>query len=248
LKSLTEYKNSLECNPMSEVQLFSERECEQITNSLLEIKNLWQHRYGTVFFSVGALSYLDEGYSYVDNINRYNPILSSKFMWAYDKILEHYQKSIDKPITYGTNRPHAKALPGFHIFQNAEILNQNKWSASIHTDSPETKHVWESEVLEIFTFTISIKSPTELSGLRFWMDTESWNNVSPIYYQECSPDQQNLLEKTALYIPYKTGCIYEHTGDIYHQIATEGNFRIGEMRITLQGHLVELEDAIVVYV
>ena len=75
-----------------------------------------------------------------------------------------------------------------------EILNQNKWSASIHTDSPETKHVWESEVLEIFTFTISIKSPIELSGLRFWMDTESWNNVSPIYYQECSPDQQNLLE------------------------------------------------------
>ena len=36
MKNLTEYKNSLICNPMSESYLFSEEECEQITNSLLE--------------------------------------------------------------------------------------------------------------------------------------------------------------------------------------------------------------------
>ena len=60
MKSLTEYKNSLECNPMSEAQLFSERECEQITNSLLEIKNLWQHRYGTVFLSYAHMNLLDK--------------------------------------------------------------------------------------------------------------------------------------------------------------------------------------------
>ena len=235
---------------MSESYLFSEKECEQITNSLLEIKNLWQHRYGTVFFSVGAFSYLDEGYDYIDNVNRYNSILSNKFMWAYDKIQQYFQKNIEKPVTYGTSRPHTKAFPGFHIFQNTEILNQNKWSASIHTDSPELKHAWESEVLEIFTFTISVKSPIRKSGLRFWMDTESWEEEyeSPIYYDECSSDMKKLLEETALYVTYKTGHIYEHTGDVYHQIATEENFNIGELRITLQGHLAELEDVIVVYV
>lgn len=248
MKNLTEYKNSLVCNPMSESYLFSEEECEQITNSLFEIKNLWQHRYGTVFFSVGALSYLDEGYDYLDNTNRYNSVLSNKFMWAYDKIWEYFQKNIEKPVTYGTNRPHTKAFPGFHIFQNAEILNQNKWSASIHTDSPELKHAWESEILDVFTFTISIKSPAGKSGLRFWVDTESWNEVSPIYYDECTSDMKDLLRETASYVPYKTGCIYEHTGEVYHQIATEENFMEGELRITLQGHLAELEDVIVVYV
>ena len=248
MTNLQTYKNTLICNPMSESYLFSEKECEQITNSLLEIKNLWQHRYGTVFFSVGALSYLDEGYDYIDNINRYNSILSNKFTWAYDKIQQYFQKNIQKPVTYGTNRPHAKAFPGFHIFQNSEILNQNKWSASIHTDSPEFKHAWESELLDVFTFTISIKSPVRNSGLRFWMDTESWKDESPIYYDECSSDMKELLEETALYVPYKIGYIYEHTGEVYHQIATEEDFNIGEMRITLQGHLAELEDVIVLYV
>jgi len=250
VKNLTEYKNSLICNPMSESYLFSNEECEQITNSLLEIKNLWQHRNGTMFFSVGALSYLDKGYDYIDNINRYNLILSNKFMWVYDKIQQYFQKNIEKTVTYGTNNLHTKAFPGFHIFQNAKILNQNKWGASIHTDSPELKHAWESEVLEIFTFTISVKSPIRKSGLRFWMDTESWEDEyeSPIYYDECSSDMKKLLEETALYVTYKTGHIYEHTGDVYHQIATEENFNIGEMRITLQGHLVELEDVIVIYV
>ena len=63
---------------MSESYLFSEKECERITNSLLEIKNLWQHRYGTVFFSLGALSYLDEGYDYIDNVNRYTVLFHAK--------------------------------------------------------------------------------------------------------------------------------------------------------------------------
>ena len=233
---------------MSESYLFSEKECERITNSLLEIKNLWQHRYGTVFFSLGALSYLDEGYDYIDNVNRYNSILSNKFTWAYDKIQQYFQKNIEKTVTYGANRPQTKAFPGFHIFQNAEILNQNKWGASIHIDSPELKHDWESEILDVFTFTISIKSPTGKSGLRFWVDTESWNEVSPIYYDECNSEMKDLLRETALYVPYKTGYIYEHTGEVYHQIATEENFIEGELRITLQGHLAELEDVIVIYV
>ena len=246
MKNLQEYKNSLVCNPMSESYLFSEEECEQITNSLHEMMNLWQNRYANTFFSVGALSYLDEGYDYIDNINKYNLILANNFMWAYDKIQQYYQKNIDKPITYGTDRPHTKAFPGFHIFQNAAILNQNKWGASIHTDSPELKHTWESEIIEVFTFTISIKSPAVGSGLRFWTDTKSW--VSPIYYDNCSSDMQKILEREAVYIPYKIGHIYEHIGDVYHQIATEGNFNPGEKRITLQGHLVELEDVIIIYV
>ena len=105
MKNLTEYKNNLICNPMSESYLFSEKECEQITNSLLEIKNLWQHRYGTVFFSVGALSYLDEGYDYIDNVNRYNSILSNKFTWAYDKIQQYFQKNIERLILRNVHMP-----------------------------------------------------------------------------------------------------------------------------------------------
>ena len=232
---------------MSVTYLFSEAECKQIAGSLIGMKNVWQHRYGDIFFSVGALSYADTEGHYIDNIKKYNAILENNFMWAYNKIREYYQKNIEKPIRYWTQEPNPKALPGFHIFQNAKILNQNKWSAPIHTDNPEQRHAWHSEIVDIFTFTISIKSPRAESGLRFWMDTEKLDNM-PTLFDECSIEEQNTLKEEAVYIPYRIGYIYEHTGDLYHQIATEGNFNEGEMRITLQGHLAESEDFIVIYV
>lgn len=248
MKNLQEYKNSLICNPMSESYLFSEEDCNNIFNALINLKYIWQPRLDNNFMTVGALSYLDDGHDYISNLNKFNPLLWNYFEWVYQKIQAYYQTNFDKPVIYWVQSPFPKALPGFHIFQNSEFLNNNKWSASIHTDSPQLKHVWKSDVRDTFSFTISIQSPSCNSGLKFWMDTEIFKGISPIYYNELSENNKKELEEKFIYIPYKIGYIYEHTGDMYHQIATEGTFMSGEKRITLQGHLAEFDDTIMLYV
>ena len=130
----------------------------------------------------------------------------------------------------------------------SEIINQNKWGASIHTDSPHTKHAWPTKINCVFTFTISIQSPNNGSGLRFWLNEENFHNISPVYYDDLIEDDKRKLEEEAIYIPYKIGYIYEHDGNTYHQIATEKDFKPNERRISLQGHLSELDNNIILYV
>ena len=245
MQTLTEYKVNLVCNPVAETCIFSEEECSIISHTLIKLKDKWKSRTNNYFMSLGALSYIDECEDYINTLKYFNPILWDNFKWVYEKIQFYYSERINKPIEYW---PYSRALPGFHIFQDAEFINKNKWAASIHTDSPHLKHTWPNTIQSIFTFTISIQSPKEGSGLRFWTDTASFNNKSPIYYEYCSDDVKRKLKEEAIYIPYKIGYIYEHTGDLYHQIATEGSFSFDEKRISLQGHLIELDKAIILYV
>ena len=61
-------------------------------------------------------------------------------------------------------------------------------------------------------------------------------------------EDQELLKETAIYSPYKLGYIYEHTGLITHQITVQDGVKKGEKRITMQGHLVETTDEVIIYV
>ena len=252
MQSLTEYKKKCISNkellPLEETYLFSENECVKISNILIQNEHKWQARVGNCFFSFGALSYLDEGWDYQNKLQYFNPLLWENFDWVYKKIQNYYQEKLNKSVVYWNKEPFPKAFPGFHIFQNSEIINQNKWGASIHTDSPHTKHAWPTKINCVFTFTISIQSPNNGSGLRFWLNEENFHNISPVYYDDLIEDDKRKLEEEAIYIPYKIGYIYEHDGNTYHQIATEKDFKPNERRISLQGHLTELNDCVILYV
>ena len=63
-----------------------------------------------------------------------------------------------------------------------------------------------------------------------------------------SKKDQIKVTETAEYFPYKLGYIYEQDGMLRHQITVGGDILENERRITLQGHLVETEKEIIIYV
>jgi hypothetical protein len=228
-------------NIILETKFFSKKECERIVNTLIKRENEWESRspFGNFFMSYGALTYLDTE-NYNKKVKRFNNILLKDFDWIYTKIKLYYENKFDKPIKY------QKALPGFHIFQNSDKINTYKDFANIHSDLTHLKHNWKKPILSVFSFTIALELPNCGAGLNFWPDFPK--HIKNTFFPGMNKEDQKLLKETAVYFPYKLGYIYEHTGLIKHQITVQDGVEKGEKRITMQGHLVETTDEVIIYV
>jgi len=257
-------KHSEKFNPILETNMFSKEECNKIKSLLLKKQNKWENRSpeGNFFMSYGALTYLDAKTGvaedpeydkfrnndksipdiYSKKAEYFNNMMIKDFEWMYARIWSYYQPKFDKPVVF------EKALPGFHIFQTAEQLNHDyvKNLATIHVDLPQTSHDWD--VISASSFTIAIELPECGAGLNIWRDDSIFKSVNTVFYHQMSKDEQKIVNKTAEYFPYKLGCVYEQSGFTRHQITCGGNVMSGERRITVQGHLVEISDKIIIYV
>ena len=253
-------------NPILETKMFSKEECEEIVNKLVEKQDKWENRSpkGNFFMSYGALTYLDAvgGVAddkehdqfrntdrsipniYAQKANYFNKMMVKDFDWMYRKIWGYYQMKFHKPVIFQL------ALPGFHIFQTAEQLNHKdvKNLATIHVDQPHTSHNWGEEVLAVSSFTIAVDLPKCGAGLNIWKNDDMFKNVNTVFYNKMSKKDQIKITKTAEYFPYKLGYIYEQNGMLRHQITCNGDVTEGERRVTVQGHLVETNKEIIIYV
>ena len=253
-------------NPILETNIFSKEECEKIVNTLVKRQDKWENRspQGNFFMSYGALTYLDakggvaEDPEYdqfrnndksIPNIYEqkakyFNEIMIKDFDWMYDKIKAYYEERFEKPIIF------KYALPGFHIFQTAKQLNHEhvRNLATIHIDLPQTSHKWEGDVLAASSFTIAVNLPKCGAGLNIWQNDSIFNNVDTVFFHQMNKEQQSIITETAKYFPYKLGCVYEQSGFTRHQITCDGDIMEGERRVTIQGHLVETNKEIIIYV
>ena len=263
-QNLIEYSKKF--NPILETKIFSKKECKEIVNTLVKKQDKWENRSpsGNFFMSYGALTYLDATkgvandpeYDKFRNTDRstpniyekkakyFNDIMIKDFAWMYDKIKAYYEERFEKPITF------KHALPGFHIFQTAEQLNHDyvKNLATIHIDQPQTSHKWKNGMLSASSFTIAVDLPKCGAGLNVWQDESVFNNINSVFFYEMSKENQLAIIKNAEYFPYKLGYIYEQSGLTRHQITCHGDVMKGERRITVQGHLVETNEEIIIYV
>ena len=226
---------------MLETEFLSKKECKKIVNLLIKRQDKWESRspFGDFFMSYGALTYLDTK-NYDKKVKRFNQILLEDFDWIYNKIKLYYKNKFNKSIEY------RKALPGFHIFQNSDKINMYKDFANIHSDLTHLKHDWESPISSVFSFTIAIELPKCGAGLNVWPSFPK--HIKNTFFPGMKKDDQELLKETAIYIPYKLGYIYEHTGLLMHQITVQDSVEDKERRITMQGHLVETTNKIIIYV
>ena len=69
-----------------------------------------------------------------------------------------------------------------------------------------------------------------------------------MFFPQIDKESQLLITKNAEYFPYKLGYIYEQDGMLRHQITCNGDIMKGERRVTVQGHLVEVDEKIIIYV
>ena len=263
-QNLKEYCDKF--NPILESNIFSIEECEQIALKLLTVKDKWENRspIGNFFMSYGALTYLDgengvatdpeydkfrNNDSSIPNIYKhkskyFNELLERDFGWMYIKIKKYYDDKFEKQVIF------KQALPGFHIFQSPEYLNHDdaKNLATIHVDLPHTSHNWECDVLAVSSFTIAIELPKCGAGLNIWLDDSIFDTVDTVFFDQMNSEEQKAVTNGAVYMPYKLGYIYEQTGLTRHQITINGNVTEGEKRISVQGHMVETETEIIIYV
>lgn len=263
-KNLKEYSKKF--NPILETNIFSLKECERIVSILVKQQDQWENRSpaGNFFMSYGALTYLDAQsgvandpeydkfkknhdstqFGYTAKAKYFNEMLAKNFGWMYAKIKMYYVERFEKKVVF------KGALPGFHIFQTAEQLNHDyvKNLATIHVDKPFTCHEWGSDLVSASSFTIAVKLPKCGAGLNIWLDDSIFDNINTVYYHNMSKEEQLSVSKEAKYLPYKLGHMYEQTGFTRHQITLAGDAEKGERRITVQGHLVETTNEIIIYV
>jgi len=208
---------------IKENKILSKLECSEISLKLIKQRDNWEKRISKNninFMTYGALTYLDID-NYSEKSNYFNKLLKKDFKLLYNKIKEYYEIKFNKPVVF------EKALPGFHIFEAVENVKHDeiKNLGKIHIDKPHELHKWDYEIENVLSFTIALQLPNCTAGLNTW-------------------DGSNAVK----YIPYKTGYIYEQDGKTLHQIAIGGDVFKNEKRITLQGHLVQTEKQIIIYV
>jgi hypothetical protein len=259
--NLSEYVSNI--SPISGTKLLSEIECASIARRLVGREDKWENRspIDGFFMSYGTLSYLDakkdlnidpeydkfrgnSELNYKDKSTYFNELLMLDFYWLYDKIWYYYQEKFNKQVVF------QKALPGFHIFQNPEQINceQARKHATIHLDKPHLLHEWPGPVISASSFTIAIELPKCTAGLNIWRDDSIFKNINTVFYYKMSKEDQINIDANVEYYPYKLGYIYEQSGLLRHQITINGDVLEGERRVTMQGHLVEVGDKIVIYV
>jgi len=115
---------------------------------------------------------------------------------------------------------HSLSIPGFHIFPSDPILKKVKgpW----HVDIPHEKLGLSSDHAR--GYTLAIELPTGGGGMEF--------------YQEDGDHD---------YIRYKAGRLYIHDGQSPHRIASLKEYRAGDFRITLQGHIIRRKGKLVTF-
>lgn len=207
-------------------------DCQRIRKNVYALKDFWVNRSSGIlpFFTLGAASYLDakDMVQYTSAIEKYNPLLQHYFSWLYAMLSKQLSAILDIPVDYAEGL----SLPGFHIF----LANQAFKSpvASIHFDLQYLSVKLPYANIDFdhpISFTCAISLPKSGAGLNYWAIT----------YAEAkglSKDELDQLKdsKEALYIEYEIGKLVLHKGLILHQIAPSKEVKMGDERITLQGH------------
>jgi hypothetical protein len=114
---------------------------------------------------------------------------------------------------------HRLAVPSFHIFMSHPFLltHAGHW----HQDYP---HITLGlKPVDPYTFTVAIKLPTGGGGMDY------------------------IEDGIQRYFPYAEKEMIGHDGTVLHRIAGLREYVKGEYRITLQGHLIRIDDVLTMF-
>jgi len=151
------------------------------------------------------------------------PLYYKKYAQQYNKLLLNcFSDVYEFLFDYFNASTHEDiALPGFHIFTN----KGNGIEASLHKDLSYKKlPIYNETAKNAKSFTILLQKPDCGAGLNYW-------------------DNENIKH----YIEYQLGHMYTHDDGLYHQIANVGRIKKGEHRITMQGHLIDIDEETYIY-
>ena len=196
-----------------------------------------------------------------------NPVLMEKFRWLYEILINRIENIINEKCIISDEAQ--LAFPGFHILYAHE--HSEKVTESIHLDLQWKSHLDSLEKIfknverdNFLTFTLCIKLPPGGGGLYYWPLT---NPDKKYTYEEADQEYENLKYISEEIAPFNTddsfmGCersLYEEKTKpkiieykhgymtffrkpVLHQVMPFfPPFKVGDTRITLQGHGIKCD-------
>ena len=203
------------------VPLWDTVRCGEIAHAVKTNKDLWIDRGG--FYTVGAATYQDSvPDDYIQTAHDYNCHIAVVFGQELIDVAEILESVLGIDTTSNPDT----GLPSFHVFDASAAGKVGH----AHIDEPHLGIDWKQEVVDTFSFTILVEAPDSGAGMDLWPD-HTGAEIDELVASGELPEP--------VYMPYTLGELVIHDGLTPHRIANPGmgrEIRLGEHRITMQGH------------
>ncbi len=215
--------------------------CADVATRVLQLRDSWRARSPQdTFFTLGVNSYMDLAPSgdplstYDDPAAAANAVLRTHFPDLYDALAESLASALGMAVRYAEDL----ALPGFHVWVGHGIPQQPV--TSVHFDLQYLRVVKRpayARATGTLSFTLPVRLPAAGSSLRIWPEER---------YRSWSGRLASQLPDPVV-LPYSVGLAVVHTGHVLHQIGATPTVTKDDVRITLQGHGLVVDDELVCY-
>ena len=227
------------------VAVLSPAEAEEVATGVHALRDAWQPRDETPFFTLGTAAYMDarDGRfrDYQSRAVGSNALLRAHF----ERLLERFRQAVSAHVGTEVVYDPRLALPGFHIFLFHEAFRRS--GASLHYDK-QFEHIdWTEfgtpDTDQQLSLTLAIRLPAGGGGLHVW-------NINRIEIERMAPDARiahSRANRTATFERYEVGTLAIHSGHQLHQIGAAPHLEPGDERITMQAHALPVDGEWVLY-
>lgn len=227
--------------PLTQHRLFSALECRDIQRRVLNLRERWITRSDHGFYSLATASYLDApGHraEYRDRARSTNPLLLAEFGDVYRAVATFFEGLLFAPVRITDEL----ALPGFHIF---EFGRCGPWGDSAapraHFDLQWMDALPGTQPDGTLSFTVAISQPPAGAAMEVW----------PLQYMNIGMITTPVADWAASHpsrrLEYADGGITVHDGNVLHAIGARSAGEPAGLRLTLQGHGVQVDGAWTLY-
>lgn len=225
--------------------MLSPAEAEEVAARVHALRDAWQPRDETPFFTLGTAAYMDarDGRfrDYQARAAASNQLLGTHFA----PLLERFRKAVSGHVGSEVVYDSRLALPGFHIFLFHEAFRRS--GASLHYDK-QFEHIdWTEfgtpDIAQQLSLTLSIRLPTGGGGLHVW-------NINRIEIERMAAEARvaySRANRKATFEHYEVGTMAIHSGHQLHQIGAAPHLQPGDERITMQAHALPVDGQWVLY-
>jgi hypothetical protein len=227
---------------LGEIDVLSVDECRQVADAVLDLREDWIVRSpGGQFFTLGVNAYMDLAQAvdadaaYFGPARSANQMLKQQFAGVHDTLAKVMEQALSLPTRYADDL----AMPGFHVWVGRGI--PSRAGASIHFDLQYQRVLARPRYAHAsgtVSFTLPVRLPAAGSSLRVWPSCTYPDDASRVAaIRQTAPEV----------VPYHLGCAIVHSGHVLHQIGATPSVQPDDLRITLQGHGLVVDDELILY-
>ena len=184
---------------------------DKIADKIMQLKPLWVKRPSEfIFYTLGPCAYLD---GTKPEYKRDLKLINPILKEEFGDLYKKISEYLKQILGEEVTLNDDLAHPSFHIIFSNEyaVYNGGNW----HIDTPQVTAGYPDH--KQITFTVAIKLPFGGGGIDYTED-----------------------QRTAQYLPYKEKEIIVHDGLTMHRIAPMQKHIPGDVRITMQGHVIRI--------